>query len=70
MERKDISDAFVRAVGDGIREFNQNSPPGIVRTLHGVPQPPTEREKNIATMRWYEAVRYGLYKAVEHENTL
>lgn len=60
-----FSEEFVRAVGDGIREYNSRQPPAIIRIVDGVQLEPTPAEQADCDAHFYNAVRYGLARAVE-----
>jgi hypothetical protein len=65
MKRTEITDEMVQKIGEGIREYNRSSPPGIIRFAHGIMVPPTPDEKAESDRMWFEAVRHGLYKVCE-----
>lgn len=67
MKREDITDAMVRKVGDGVREFNINSGPSAIhiRVVDGFQQPLDEAQQEAADDHWYKAIRYGLEHAVD-----
>ena len=58
------SDAFINAVADGIREFNQKSQPivGTYDPATGNVTPVLGKE--FVDRRWQDAVRYGINKAL------
>lgn len=62
----EYSDDFVRAVAEGIREFNRSAPPSgyVIRfDSKGKQVPPTPSEKKTLDSSWLEAVRFGLKRA-------
>lgn len=60
-----INDEVVKTVGAGIREYNANTPPGVIRfDREGKQVPPTTDERIAADTGWHAAIRHGLDAAL------
>jgi len=66
MKRSEITEAFVKKVGQGIREYNRNSPPLEISICKDGKHCPTASQKEKADARWLDAVRYGLLEAAHN----